>query len=80
MTGTKGKFYISHSSYGNIQEDKAIEMKIIDLLILGVFIVFILPNLIGITIWAIKSVTNPTPEHIEEGAEKLAESAIPWWI
>ena len=55
-------------------------MKIRDWIILGIFVIFILPGLIEFSIWAIKSVTNPTPENIEEGAEKLAESVIPWWI
>ena len=55
-------------------------MKIRDGVILGIFVIFILPGLIGFSIWAIKSVTNPNPENLEEGAEKLAEFMIPWWI
>lgn len=50
-----------------------------DLVILFIFVVFILPSLLGIISWTIKSVTNPNPEELE-GAEKLAEFAIPWWI
>lgn len=55
-------------------------MKSKEIAILIVFLVFILPLLIKCLFWAIISITNPSPENIEKGAELIAESAIPWWI
>ena len=55
-------------------------MKSKEIAILMVFLVFILPLLIKFLFWAIISITNPSPENIEKGAELIAESAIPWWI
>ncbi|NMX21926.1 hypothetical protein C5S30_05750 [ANME-1 cluster archaeon GoMg4] len=55
-------------------------MKSKEIAILIVFLVFMLPLLIKCLSWAIISITNPSPENIEKGAELIAESAIPWWI
>lgn len=55
-------------------------MKSKEIAILMVFLVVILPLLIKSLSLAIISITNPSPENIEKGAELIAESAIPWWI
>jgi len=37
--------------------------------------------LIGIVVWLVQSLTNPTsPEVIEKAGELIAQAAIPWWI
>jgi hypothetical protein len=55
-------------------------MELKDIAILIVFIVFTVPGLIGITFWAVNTASNPSPENIQAGVEKTAESAIPWWL
>jgi len=55
-------------------------MKSKEIAILMVSLVFILPLLIKFLFWGIISITNPSPDNIEKGAELIAESAIPWWI
>ena len=55
-------------------------MKLKEIILLGLFILFTLPSLAKITFWSITSVTNPSVENIEVGVKLIAESAIPWWI
>lgn len=40
-----------------------------------------IPLLIGIVIWILQSLANPTsPEVIERAGELMAQAAILWWI
>ena len=52
-----------------------------EIAILAVFVIFGLPTLIGLLFWTVQVTSDPgNPEHLEEGVEMVAESAIPWWL
>ncbi|MFH1585857.1 MAG: hypothetical protein ABIB79_03755 [archaeon] len=55
-------------------------MRIKEIVILVVFLLFVFPLLIKVFIWSIGITGDSSPEKINEGAELLAESAVPWWI
>lgn len=45
-----------------------------------VILLITLPLLFNFSLWAIVSITNPSPDNIDKGVELIVESAIPWWI
>lgn len=51
-----------------------------EMAILAVFVIFILPSLIGTIIWTFKVTNTPSIDNVKEGTERIAEVAIPWWI
>jgi hypothetical protein len=48
--------------------------------VLIVFLVFILPGLVGIIVTSIKSAVDPSPENIGKSVEEVAKQSIPWWV
>jgi hypothetical protein len=55
-------------------------MNLKNLAIFIVFLVFILPGLVGIIVTSIKSTVDPSPKNIGESVEEVAKQSIPWWV
>ena len=55
-------------------------MDLKEIALLIIFLVVILPGLIGIVISSVKSTIDPSPENMGETTEKVAMQTIPWWV
>lgn len=55
-------------------------MDLKSIAILIIFLVFILPGLIHIISFSFSSLSASPEEIAEEGAEIIAEQAVPWWV
>jgi hypothetical protein len=52
-----------------------------EIAILVVFVIFVVPVLGGLLLWTTKVTNDPgNPDNLEEGAEIIAEAAVPWWL
>lgn len=52
-------------------------MRLKEIVVLGFFIIFVLPLLVKVLIFSSHA---GSPEATEEGAELLVEAATPWWV
>lgn len=44
-------------------------------------VLFGIPFIIGVGVWIIQVLFNPTsPQVIEKGGQLIAQAAIPWWV
>jgi len=47
---------------------------------LAIFLVFVLPTLLTLTVWTHDISKNPSADNMQKGVEIVAEDAIPWWL
>lgn len=44
-------------------------------------LIFLIPTLVGLMIWSHNLSKNPEdPNNLEQGANLIANNAVPWWI
>lgn len=64
----------------NIMYENNYYMNLKQYAILIIFLLFILPSLIGIVVWSMTLYSHSTTENVKTGMELLVDAETPWWL